>query len=342
MNASPGTLPQEETTRTLSNRQPAAGPNLVVWNVLLTLTIGTLICFWIWRQTDYFEELAAILGLSGILSWVGAFFKIIPENQTEALRTSIYERVVGKPVTLLVLLLLLSFIGVATLFSASVEVATFRESTERAVIVYSLETGTKASQREQSAHISDLDFATLKPGGTVRILVWLPRISGSRHVVKVSGYPDKVITLHGWERAELVVPGSFRRPVVLLRPSAGLINLCQSDPDTPRTLIVHRTNSPTPHRIPFDGHAVWLGCDADVRVPDALQVIWDAKSPNPIARLFWSFPHAFADGHDLVPGEPLRIELDPGARTLTNSVLPVTSHPDFLPQVIDLSFSAPP
>ena len=27
------------------------GPHLVVWNILLTLTIGTLICFWIWRQT---------------------------------------------------------------------------------------------------------------------------------------------------------------------------------------------------------------------------------------------------------------------------------------------------
>jgi hypothetical protein len=335
-------LPQEETSRTLSTRRVAAGPNFVVWNVVLTLTIGTLICFWIWRQTDYFEEFAALLGLSGILSWVGAFFKIIPESQTEALRTTIYERVVGKPATFLVLFFLLMSVVMATLLSASVEVATFQESTERAVLVYPLEGDPAHLERERSARISDEDFTTLKPGGNVRILVWLPRISGSRHVVKVSGYPDKVITLQGWERAELVVPGSFRRPVVLLRPSAGLINLCQSDPDTPRTLIVHRTNSPTPHRIPFDGHAVWLGCDADVRVPDALQAIWDAKSPSPITRLFWSFPRAFADAPDLVPGEPLRIEMEPGTRALTNSVLPATSHHDFLPQVIDLSFSAPP
>jgi len=43
--------------------------------------------------------------------------------------------------------------------------------------------------------------------------------------------------------------------------------------------------------VPFDGHAVWVGCDEDVQVPAAAQDAWRSQLANRSQLLtYWAYP----------------------------------------------------
>src|SRR2546428_9820558 len=64
---------------------------ILAWNVIMTVVTGTTVRFWFWRNTDWFAELGAILTFSGILSWVAAILKVVPDDKRKAFQADLYQ-----------------------------------------------------------------------------------------------------------------------------------------------------------------------------------------------------------------------------------------------------------
>lgn len=305
------------------------------WNLLCFLLIGTIICFWFWRNTDEFENLAALLTFGGALSWLAVALKIVPEEKTKQLQTAFFENVFENPRACPWLLVLLILVTAATFCFATIQLQPLQESVDRPVIICAAQSG-NGRENDFVKQFAEGDFETLKPGGRLRIVVpvwWRYK----NYFVKVSGYPDKLVTLQPWQRKELVLPNSFRRRVVLLRPTERLINNARQ---ANWMLTVRTKNSSKSLEMPFDGHSVWLGCDANVEVPIALHNIWEGQIA-PLLKQYWIYPQAFSNANIELPlGETFEVQLRAGNGLLqpavTKTVGNVATRPDFFPQVIDI------
>jgi hypothetical protein len=117
------------------------------------------------------------------------------------------------------------------------------------------------------------DFDRLSVGGTLRALRF-SGWSGARYLVKVSGYPAKEVQLRSWQRSDLFLTSSFRRPVVLLRPGRELGDVLVKNPMRLEVVVSGVTNA-----IDFNGNAIWIGCDDDVQVPAEMVEGWE-RGPN--------------------------------------------------------------
>lgn len=310
-------------------------------NLILFLCTGTLLCFWFWRYTDYFAELGAVLALGGALSWIAVVLKIVPEEKLKALQAAFFGWVFENPhaVRWNVLLFVAAVAGCSCF--GTVQLAPHRDPGDRAVVVCPIAEANDGSVASYwTRRIDEGDFDILQPAKELRVTVAVFWGLRRDFVVKVAGYPDKAIRLKPWERKELVVPNSFRRPVVLLRPSEHLINSARQNPWKLKVRIGSNNAE-----IPFDGHAVWVGCDADVQVPQASK---DAatQSLDPILRSYWDSPVALAwPLRELTPGGALEIELVAASGVTFHQFtqLPlierVVGRPDFFPQVLELTDS---
>ena len=313
-------------------------------NLLLFLTSGTLLCFWFWRYTDYFDEVGAVLALSGALSWIAVVLKVVPEEKFKALQGAFFTWMFENPQAVRWnLLLLVAMVAVCSCFG-TVQLTPHHDPGDRAVIVCpSSEASEGAVASYWTRRMNEDDFDIMPPTKDLRVPVAVFWGLRRDFVVKVAGYPDKAIRLKPWERKELVVPNSFRRPIVLLRPTERLINNARQHPWKLRVRIGRDQTV-----LPFDGHAVWIGCDADVQVPQATK---DSalQTLDPILRTYWDCPVALSwPLRELTPGVALEIELvAPSGVTFHPFARPplierVSGRPDFFPQVLDLELNDPP
>jgi hypothetical protein len=312
-----------------------ASQKTLAWNVSLLLIAGTLVCFWFWRNTDWFEELGAVLTLSGVLSWSATILKIVPEEKTKAFQTTFFEAFFEKPSSRWWILAVFAPLAIASFCFATVQLEPLQESSNRAVITYGA-----TADRSLSARVVEQDFETLKPGGRLRLLVPVWWGIQNRFVVKVSGYPDRLVRLRPWQRLDLTVPNSLCRPVVLLRPTARLINNARQEP---WTLIVSNIDSNIEVQMPFDGHAVWVGCDGDVQLPEAMQHLGETDN-NDALKPFLLYPQAFSNAFsELKQGEKFSVQLRTGPGLLQPPIFfeigPVPPRQGFFPQVVKIDSS---
>ncbi len=316
----------------------APRPGTVAANVVLALLTGTLVCFWFWRNTDWFEELGAVLTFSGALSWLAVFLKIVPDDKTGHLKQTFFRVVFENPRTKVWLGLGLVLVAAGSFCFATVQLEPLQEPVDRAVIVYPLSPGENTAEaRARSARVTEGEFDTLKPGGRLRVLAPVWWGWQRQFVVKVSGYPDKVITLHPWQRLALLVPNSFRRPVVVLRPTQRLMNNVRQHP---WTLIVRREKPPLEIQMPVDGHSIWLGCDRNVQLPAAMRSAWEGGIESFLKPL-WFYPQAATNfTGELAPGERISLQLKTAAGALQPpkdfEVAPPEPRQDFYPQVVEM------
>jgi len=253
-------------------------------NLVLIWIFGVSALAWFLFYTDLFPEIGGVLALGGLFSWFAFVAKLLTEQRIKDLQGWLDRRMFNKWATILLLALIVGEVYL-TGHRGALRIESLQESADRVVRVY---------------HAADLVDGPrqLPTRGQLHIPLLTSAGSPARLRIKVNGYPDKQITLGPRDIARLYVPESFFRPVVLLRPTADLVESVKHNPVKlwitvgGHTAIINK----------FAGQAVWVGCDDDVEIPQALQDSWRVELT---ARLKsgmvqnWLTPEAA-----IFPGEP--------------------------------------
>jgi len=220
--------------------------------------LGVAICWWVYYFTDWFEIFSSLLALGGIFSWLAFVAKILPEERVKQFQDWVDNQIVlWRRAWRWAIILAAVLVGVAECWG-TVEVRALRA------------TGPVRIQSASAAKQKDPAWELLPAGGKLRFLVWSPPWARANILVKVSGLPDHAETIRGLARVDLQVPDSFRRPVLLLRPTA---DVTQQLANQPRVLVVRFGNN-EPKRKMFHGQSLWVNCDADVEIPPEMIARW--------------------------------------------------------------------
>jgi hypothetical protein len=251
-------------------------------NLMGLLVLGVAVSAWLLYYSDVFPEVAGLLGLGGAFAWVGFVLKLLRENRISDLQNWTDTTVFSSPRTTVVLSLLAPVLLTAGCFRGGIQLEPFQESLEHSVQIHGV-------GRPPSV------LMHLPPSGQLRWNGWTCWWSPTKVAVKVSGYPEMDVEIHPWKRIPIYVPSSLLRPVVLLRPSVDLIDAVR-DTSVTLELTIKEDGKPVARpRAAFDGHAVWIGADADILVPQETEARWhqeltDRKSEQHLA--FWLPPLA--------------------------------------------------
>lgn len=281
-----------QPVREVSSAAPAASPSAdpFVRNLVLLVVILVAISGWLLAYTDWFDEASTLLALGGLFTWIGVLSKLLSKQRTENLQAWV-DRVVFENTMLARKLIILgiAFVILAS-FAGTVEVRSQGDASSR-VLWFAFD----PKSREPGER--------LEPAGRVRAPWVTSWWSPAQVRVKVSGYPSIVTSVRPWRRVELVSPGSFlMTPVVLLVPTSELAKFR-------RDLMLRVTvDDGTAVTLPFEGHPVWIGCEDDVRVPEAIMTDWRATlgiSPDVLAG--WQTPRAVTV--DLHGGSTVKVEI---------------------------------
>lgn len=255
-------------------------PRAALKNLFLIVLFMGFAAWWLLRVTDWFEDVIAILSLSGVVAWVGILMKAVPESYLKQSQKDFFDNVIGCP-RFPFLILVLCVIGASlTLFVGSVEVNIGEGSTDRKV--------TAATFGE----VGEPEF--IAPGKSERFVFWTVPGRPRQVSVKVAGYPAAVVSIAPWRCKSLRTPGAFLRPVLVFRPSTKFILNYQQNP---LDLKVKYGNQTFDTKIA--GNALWFGCEREVSVPAAVQARWFTEvSPQEhiLAERFWTAPTPILDG----------------------------------------------
>jgi hypothetical protein len=287
-------------------------PLLFVTNLLAILAFGVAISAWMLYYTEWFPAIGGLLALGGVVSWLAFVSRILSDERMKGLQGWADRAILCSRITLTVLVLLTVAGLVTASFLGAVQVESVRESADRFLRVDPADSPPGGDVR-------------LRAGHAVRKLVWTSWWKPTAWRVKVSGYPDEVVTVRPWRRESLSVPASFQRPVVLLRPTVDLFDAVHN---SPRRISVRVTfpKGPSSSRTPrefrtqpdgqplkFDGRSLWIGCDEDVDIPLRLEAAWRAElSASQRSSLinYWLRPRALTGERvALVVGTEIQVTL---------------------------------
>jgi hypothetical protein len=270
-------------------------------NLGLILLCGVLLCAWLLYFSDWFEVVGGLLTLGGAFTWLAFVSKILREDRIKELQDWVEKNILEQKKTLILSssLLLLEVLA-ACLLLGTIQVESLQESSDRALYVYS-----SGSKRGEAIR--------LPPGGARRVVLLTTWWSPSEYVVKVSGYPDIVEKLQPLHRTELRVPSSFRRPIVLVRPTAFLADMVGHDEQRLAVSVTRRTGETigVGENLRYTGRAIWIGCDDDVQVPQAIQDGWLYQlGADQRLSSYWRRPEILGDKRlELNPGDSVHAEL---------------------------------
>lgn len=274
---------------TSNQPNPAATPNLPAHykrNLFFIGLLGVAACWWFYYFTAWFEIFSSLLALGGIFSWLAFVAKVLPDDRLKGLQVWVDEKILTRPGAWLCAIAFgILLLGFAACWG-TIEVQALRAGG-------SVRIASASAPKEEEPQ-----WELLSAGGKVRFVVWSPPWARAQIRIKVSGLPDRVETVCGLTRLDLQVPDSFRRPVLLVRPTAFLTQQLANQPET---LVVHYEKDE--RRIEFRGQSLWINCDADVEVPAEMVSSWRAEldrlnlpqligewvNPQSLDRPIWKF-----------------------------------------------------
>ena len=231
----------------------APRPGFFGWNLVLLIGLGTLFSFWVALYTDYLDDFIKLLALGGILSWLAFVGKILTESRLKALQQAVDDRILNRRWLVFALVIAIG----AFCFWAAMR-ATIQVTGSRGIGL------TQVKVAENNATIYEKEI-----GAGERVRFNTSVLKRRTFNVVVRGYPPAEVHLGSLNRPELTVPDSFRRPVVILRPSVELLR------QRSQGLKVNvKVNGLAYSSAVFDGHPFWLGTDADTTVPERLFNSW--------------------------------------------------------------------
>ncbi len=258
-------------------------------NLLLLILLGTAFTGWMLHYTDWFPAFGGLLALGGLFSWLAFVSRCLPEARLKALQDRLDQRFFSRRTWRRRLLLLAVVLAALGSFVGSVEIRSLGDPSDRLL---------------WTSDGADALPIRLAPGAVVRTVAWTTIWRPKQVHVRVSGYPPVVVPVRPWHRITRDVPSFFRLvPVVLLQPSEDLMLQANSH----LTVLVNVRG--VDYSQPFDGHAIWVGCDTGVEVPEAVIDIWRSRRDDAYLP-FWSHPaSATRSAVALSAGEPIDVWL---------------------------------
>jgi hypothetical protein len=265
-------MPDADQSEHLKKKQRVPhAKSVFIWNVLTFFLIGSLVCLWAQYYTDRLPEIASLLGGGGALVWLTAGIGVLKSSRADEVREWFDASVMGSRVFSLFLMLCVVVLALAATQYGSVQIQSVVEEPDHSVQVRPLGT-------------TSADWEHLAPADSVRQLVRTTWFQSAKAVVKVKGYPEKVVVVEPFRRVLVYVPNSVRTPVILLRPRIPVIDAAR--PRSPKDPVlmsleiatVDGTGKPFRETIDFDGHPVLMGTDGDIPIPPELEEQWQAEA----------------------------------------------------------------
>ena len=247
-----------------------------VVNLSLFLIFGVYGCWWLIYFTDAFPQIGGLLALGGAFSWLAFASKIIADERRRELQTWADRIIWSNPWTRWVFVAMVSASLLLTSLFGSIQVESTHGVADRDLVIASLGS-------------APVEPVALPSAGKVRRPVWVSW-SSSTWRVKISGYPDRTVTVGPFRRIDLALPRSFLRPVALLRPTIGLFDAVHNLPRNENLLVRIGTQQ---FRTSFDGRAIWVSDDDDLEVPSSLETAWHAElgaQNRPSILYYWLHP----------------------------------------------------
>jgi hypothetical protein len=294
-----GLIPVASAARRV-RRTPAA-KGIYFANLGLVLLVGVLFCAWVLYFSGWFEVVGGLLALGGAFSWLAFVSKILRQDRLLDFQDWVENRILGQRIMVIVFsVCLCAEFLVALLFVGTIQVESFQQQSDRALYVYRV--GCKPAEAIR-----------LTPGASQRFVLpttwWQP----VEYVVKVSGYPDLVERLLPFHRELLRIPSSFRRSIVLIRPTPTLANMIGHDEQRLSISVTRITGTTLTvgEHMHYTGQAIWIGCDDDTEVPQAIQDRWSYQlGADQRLAAYWRRPETLGDNRlELSPGDEVQAEL---------------------------------
>jgi hypothetical protein len=276
---------------------------LFVWNLVSVILLGTAACLWAAYFSDMLPEVSAILSGGGLFIWGATAFSLLTSKRQEKIKHWTESVVLGSGVFSIVLIVCFLVLVVLANFLGSVDVESIAEEPEHSVAVYA--EGTTPLPPDSQ------DWKRLAPAQGVRLIVWTSWFSPTRTVVKVRGYPDKIVNVRPFRRLPVVVPYSVRSPVVLLCPEAAVIEVARGASMKMEIQTTDDQGGSVTRTVAFDGHAVLIGGDEEIELPAELEEKWRNQLRNrPDVFHMWAKPDAPAEfAMRLKPRQILKVRL---------------------------------
>ncbi|HYK89501.1 MAG TPA: hypothetical protein VE398_12070 [Acidobacteriota bacterium] len=317
-----------------ANPQAASTPaspfaSLFGINIIALTLVGLAVSVWLLYYTDVFPQVAGILAFGGVATWVGFVLKLAGEKRMNELQAWTDTAILNSPRTVVFLAFLGLALVVAGNFRGGIQLEPLQESVEHAVQIH-------------PAGKPGSSILRLLPSSPLRWTGWTCWWSPANIVVKVSGYPEAIFQFRPWQRISVFVPNSMLRPVVLLRPSVPLIDAIR-DTSVKLELVIKESGRliAQPEAL-FDGHALWVGGDEDILVPQEIESGWrqELATLNSIKHLDFLLPPVAPPQFNvpLQSGQEIQVTLrkkDKSVYTLTRiKVRPLRSSREFVQEVM--------
>jgi hypothetical protein len=286
----------------MTNSQGTSGP-VFTWNLITLILIGTAVCLWAGYFSDKLPEISATLGGGGVLIWAITAFSLLTSKHQEKIKHWTESIVLGSRVFTVLLIVSVFILALLANFLGSVEVQSITEEPEHSVLVYS--EGLQTPQQDSE------DWKRLAPAQQVRSIVWTSWWSPTQVVVKVRGYPEKIVKVHPLERVPILVPYSVQSPVVLLRPTSGVADIARGAGMKVELKTTDDRGTPITRVAGFDGHSVLIGGDEDIALPPWLEDRWRIEArDHPDLFYKWATPDAPPEFAMLLkPRQTLQVQL---------------------------------
>jgi len=289
---------------TPSTEGQTSQPGVFLLNLVMIVLLGVAVSGWFLHFTDWFPELGGLLALGGVASWLAFVLKVLSEERIKSFQMWADRVVLGHKRTTVIVILIAGGLVLLSTVRGTIAVSSLYDSGDRAVWIFPM--GTEKGEPIQ-----------LPPGGSIKRSLFTGFHLQSSYVVKVSGYPDRVVQMASWRTSPVYVPSSLLRPTVVLLPAPELIQSARN-PDAHMKVSVSIESKAlhTKRELngDFDGHALWVSCDEDLQVPAAVQSVWRAKlaaSPYEPLLAYWTTPQKLNCDQrlELNPSDTITVQL---------------------------------
>lgn len=284
-----------------------------VANLGLIVFAGTLGLIWVWYYTDTLPVVGGLLGLGGVLAWGAFILNVLSDERKKHLQARLEHYAFDRIAMAVMAIGILTALGAWAACYGTLELSSIADDQVRHVTI----DGEAAANRAGAG-----DDQYLLPGSRSKYLVRTSFLGPRKYRIQLSGLPSLTIDARAFRKTVLLVPGSFTsRNTLLIRPQTSLsATLATATTQDAYKLSVSLPNGPADSLIPYSGGIVWVGCDKDVAVPDAIVDQWrnrllvDEQSPDvaSIAISRWMNANALLSRLDLQPGDKIRIAVSQG------------------------------
>lgn len=199
-------------SKSVAKREEAPEPTPSPWNLVWVVFTGTLVFAWIMRYTPWFEAVASVLALGGVLSWTAFVIQLLPKSSVEEFQSRVVARVLKSKHTIRWCVGLI--IG---LFFASCSIVTVNVEN-----VAASETRVEVGVAAPDVALTGSSLALGRGFRSVALRGGLREWLGyGPLVVSAAGYEAYPVRPGLWDvSVDVSIPHSFVKPVVLIYPSA--------------------------------------------------------------------------------------------------------------------------